>query len=301
MSEPFLTVKASGYGGRGYASIFDPDSGPLPGVTTVLKAVAAPALTQWAVDQTAAYAVANIEALLTRTEDQGWGFLRWYWKRTPDPNSGQIDLLNYHAGVLDEAAEMGRWAHSFLEATLLDTFEPTPMNELHDQMANVIGLWVLDNDIEVLATESTVYGEGYAGTFDLLAEVNGVKMLIDAKTSRAVRDSHVAQLGALGAAHTMAVEVDKGTKDAVAHTKTVGGAKTTRYFVPEVLPAFESYAVLQIRPDDVDSKGRAIPAFCELHTIPHEAIEAGFQMFKGALAIKHAEKTLRAWKAGNDD
>ena len=106
--EPKLRVRSSGHGGSGYKH---PHTGDVvPGVTTVLKRLDKPGVLQWAVDNTAAYAVANVDGLLNRTEEQGFGFLRWYWKR--DPLKGDLsDIRNYSDGVLNDAAELGTMMH----------------------------------------------------------------------------------------------------------------------------------------------------------------------------------------------
>jgi ATP-dependent exoDNAse (exonuclease V) beta subunit len=46
--------------------------------------------------------------------------------------------------------------------------------------------WKTDNDVEFLEVERLVYSKQYeyVGRFDLIAKVNGKKMLIDYKTSK---------------------------------------------------------------------------------------------------------------------
>ena len=292
MTSPFLASKTSGYGGRGYANPFEKKKITVPSVTTVLSAVNAPQLTQWAVNQTCGYYAANPEAVYNRTAEQAYFMGQWYWKREPNFDSSEYNPFNYHKGVLNEAADQGTWAHAFLEAQLRGTEEPTPLTPQHAQMAEQIVFFLMDNDFRPVAIESTVFGQGYAGTLDGIAEINGVLTLFDAKTSRGVYESHMAQLGALGAAHTMAVEANVGEPGAVEVTKTIDGKKETRWFRPEPLPPFTDYGVLQIRPDDVARDGSPIDAFCKFHPIAQEVIDASFGIFEGALKIKQAQRLV---------
>lgn len=292
MTSPFLASAKSGFQGRGYKAIFEEEPVLVPSVTTVLGAVASPALTQWAVNQTCAYYAANPEAVFNKSVEASYYMGLWYGKRKPEFDSSDYDPYNYHKGVLQEAADQGTWIHEFVEATLNDDFEPTPQNAQHEQMAEAFVLWLMDNDVTPVITEKTVYGVGYAGTLDGIAHINGKLTLFDTKSSRAVHESHRAQLSALGAAHTMATECDPKDEGAVKHTRTLAGVKDTKWFKPEPLPAFTDYGVLQIRPDDYNNKGEFVPAFCEFHPITNEVIDASFGIFQGALQIKQAQRAV---------
>lgn len=297
MTSPFLAYATTTLDGRGYKDIFDTGK-KLPSITTILKSMAMPGISQWAVNNTVAYCAVNAEELASREPDMAYAYGRWYWKREPEFDSPDYDPFNYHAGVLQDAADQGNFIHAYIEARLLGLFEPDPQNEAHEQMINAFELWFADNDVEPELIEATVYGDGYAGTFDGLGKINGVRTLWDNKSSVGIRDSHVAQLGAIGAAHTVAIEAGDGVDGAVEHTRD----GVTKYFVPEALPGFEQYGVLQVRPDSVNHKGEFIPSFCRFEVIPHEAVEAGYVMFRGALDIKTAgavvSKALRELEKG---
>lgn len=300
MTTPRLTVSRSGFGGRGYKAIFEEKTPIVPSVTTVLKSVNKPALIQWAADQVAAYAVTHLEELEQRDIETGFTYLRYYHGRfKPDDfDNPNFDLYNAHTGVLHDAAEMGNWIHEFIECDLRGWIEPEPTRIEHEQMAEAYLLWRMDQDIEVYATEATVYGDGYAGTADLFAKINGVNGLWDVKSSRSLWSEHTAQLAALGAAHTMAVEAEKGDKNAVYHKiepkiAEENGVEQDSYWVPEPLPPIQQYGIIRVRPDDYDNKGEFIPAFSELVTFSQKAIDAAFTMFQGALLIKEAENRLK--------
>lgn len=299
VTDPFLAVKASGSGGRGYKDIFSAEPELLPSVTTVLKALGNDALVQWAVDNTCAYYAANPEAVYSRDAEAVYYMGKWYHGREPEFDTAEYDPHNYHKGVLNDAANQGTWIHEFIEATFLGTEEPTPLTLQHQQMAEAFMLWYLDNDVVVERVETTVFGEGYAGTLDWFGSVNGRPVsLNDNKSSRKVHQSHRVQLSALGAAHTMAIETDDLDPAGKEHTRTRDGVKETRWFRPEPLPAFAGYGVLQVRPDDYNYKGEFVPAFCEYHVLSNEVIDESFNVFKGALQIVKSERRLKALLKG---
>lgn len=305
--EPKLRVAASGMGGSGYRipTRQDDKGKPLlvPGVTTVLGALDKGGIVQWAVDNTAAYAVANIDALLNRTEEAGYGFLRWYWRRMKesDFDNPDVDIRDASNGVLNDLAELGTMTHDWIADFVLDNFPEDLVRPEQEQMAAEFVDWFNNHDVQPVLVEKTVVGDGYAGTLDHLWIVDGVATLIDAKTSRHTRDSHIAQIAALGAANYMMTEVTADHPDAVEY-ETKKWGKT--YWIEEPIPAFSEYAILHLRPDDYDAKGNFVPAFCELKKIPHEEVEAAFDIFQGALQVKNAEsrlKRLRKEKLADDE
>ena len=206
MSSPKLRVRASGLGGHGYAlpTRLSENGKPLivPGVTTVLGALDKSGVVQWSIDNTAAYAVANIDALLNRTEEQGFGFLRWYHKRMKesDFDDPTIDIRDYSNGVLNDLAELGTLTHEWVEAHLNGDFEPELVRDEQVQMVERFLEWEADHDLDVRATEATVFGydrdgNGWAGTLDGIVGIDSVYTLWDLKTSRRIHKSHYAQGG----------------------------------------------------------------------------------------------------------
>lgn len=300
--DPKLRVAASGYSGSGYRvpTRLGEDGKPLlvPGVTTVLGALDRPGVLQWSIDNTAAYAVANVDALLNRTEEQGFGFLRFYAKRMKesDFDDPMVDIRNYSNGVLNDLAELGSLTHDWIADFVNDFPEPDlTRNEQADMIEKFLE-WYAEHEIEVVVSEVTVVGDGYAGTLDHIWIIDGIPTLVDVKTSRATRDEHFAQLAALGAADAMMVEVPEGTPGAVEYTRTSKGVKHTSYWIERPVPAFSQYAILHLRPNDYDSKGNFVPAFCELKIIEYDLIEAAFELFEGALKARHGQARLKAVK-----
>ena len=60
----------------------------------------------------------------------------------------------------------------------------------------------------------------------------------------------------------------------------------------KTLPGFQKYAIIQIRPNDYDSKGNFLPAFCKMHVISQEEIDAGYLLYLSAQACSMSAKML---------
>jgi hypothetical protein len=189
-------------------------------------------------------AVAEGEKLLGMADAKAWGFLRFYWKRTPkDPLSGDIDLSSYHHGVLSDAGELGDSVHEWVEADLFGLPFPDVSNR-NQKFWECVAAW---NDFKSKHTiiphrvENTVWnnsgdGLGYAGTFDLLLEIDGEMYLIDIKTSRGLYSSTWMQLAAL---YNAPVLLDEG-EDGVDR------------FITDWQKPVKKLAVIHIRPTDDD-------------------------------------------------
>lgn len=274
---PELSVKQSGFGGRGYKH---PLTGQVvPGVTTITGAAHKPALLQWVVDQTAAFAVANIDSLLNRSELQGWGFLRWYHKRNPLPLEEGTDIRNFHVGVLNDAAELGTSMHDLIEADV-DNRRPYPDTSFEPpQFHQMVPVWEQfksEHTIEPLFTEATVWNSelGYAGTFDGLWLIDGKLYLIDIKTSRNTWPEHHMQLAALLNADVIVTRNEEGE------------------WVEIPLSDFqiEGVKIIHIRPDDTENDGTPKPAYIEM--LDGEDLDLHWNGFKGLLMYKTAERAI---------
>lgn len=67
-----------------------------------------------------------------------------------------------------------------------------------DEYAAVMSFatWYAEAKPKILATETVVWGDGFAGTVDLVVEIDGQKWIIDLKTSQSVWPSHEIQVSA---------------------------------------------------------------------------------------------------------
>lgn len=292
--EPKLRVRASGLGGSGYAIPTRPvekDGKPLivPGATTVTGVERADGITQWAVDNTAAYAVEMADRLLDKSKNQGFNMLRWYHHRKPDPDDPTVDLTNYSNGVLSDLADFGTWIHDYIADSLFDRPTEDPPTEAHYSAIEAFEIWASEHVIEPIATEITVFNpeHGYAGTLDHIISVDFEPMLLDVKTSRNINGGHLKQLSCLGAADVWMRE--DPARGAAYETRKWG----TTYWSEDVVPSFSSYGILQVRPDDYDKNGKPVPAFAELHRVPQEIVDASFDGFLGALAMRKSNKVVK--------
>lgn len=294
--EPKLRVSASGLGGSGYRipTRLDENGKPklVPGVTTVLGVLDKGGVVQWAVDNTAAYAAANIDRLLGMEDSRRYGFLRFYHSRMKpaDFDNPEIDITDYSNGVLNDLAELGSMTHDWIADFVNDLFVEDLVRDEQVEMIDAFLEWWDQNDVQVVSSEITAVGDLYAGTLDHIWIINGVPTLVDVKTSRAIRNTHIGQLGALGAADSYMKQVDKDYPGAVEYVTKKWG-KT--HWVEEPVPAFSQYAILHLRPSDVTSQGVYMEPFCKLEIISQEKIEAGYRLFRGALGARLAEKELK--------
>ena len=271
-------------------------------VTTALGAVGDPAgLIHWNVEQTALYAITHLDDLLNRTEEAGVRYLQYVTKKQKPEvlDDPELNVFSASRIILDDLSATGNYIHQYIDDDLNDRFPLEPVRADHVEMVEAWHAWRSEHDVTVHATEATVFGDGYAGTGDFWATVDGVPMLIDVKSSRKVGNSHIGQLAALGACDTMAVEVSEGTEGAVYHKLTPAvaaqhGGQVDTWWIPRATPPFEKYGVLQVRPADYHrTTGEYLEPFCKLHIISQEKIDAGWQYFQAGLLARHAEKALK--------
>lgn len=303
MTSPKLSTHQSGYGGRGYADIFNVNKGKtLMSITTALGAEDKPGIRAWERQQIAAFAVTHVDQIAAKDTEVGYRYLQavphFLTPEKHDQLDFDVDLWNAAEVALNDAAEAGTYIHEYIEDYFNDNFPENPMREDHYQMVEAFHTWEAQHDIEVLATERTVYGPGYAGTADFFAKVDGVVTLIDWKSSRNIQSSHKAQLAAIGASTTTAREVHKGFEGAVKYklqpkvAEEYGGQEFA-WFVEEPLPDFQQYAVVQIRPGDTDKYGGWIEPFCEMHVIPQAEIDAGWSLFQACRDVRLAQREMK--------
>lgn len=304
MAEPKLRVRASGYGGSGYLipTWLDDDGKPtkVPGVTTVLGALAKPGIPQWVADNTAAFAVAMAPELLRKSDEQAFNLLRWYHTRNPDFDDPTVDLRNYSNGVLNDLANLGTITHDWIEARVWDDFEPALIRWEQEQMAEQFVTWLEANDVQPVVSEVTVVNTGThdAGTLDHIWIINGVPTLVDVKTSRNTHLTHVAQLAALSASNVMMREHATAVPGSAEYKTKKHG---TTHWTEDVLPSFSQHAILRVRPDDVNHKGEFVPAYCKLDIIPQWKVDTAYEIYLGALRVKHAENRIKTLEKEHAD
>lgn len=168
----------------------------MPGVTTILGVLDKPALVWWGMRvglRAAAQIVQEYDVSTFSTDPQidGKNDVGDWEKATKE-----LKLTTNH--VRDNAGARGNIAHAGAEEWI-KTQKPfdlsTASGEAKGYYQSAASFFV-EVDAEWLASEVMVWSmkRWYAGTFDLLARVNGKLVLLDLKTSKDVYDTHWLQL-----------------------------------------------------------------------------------------------------------
>jgi hypothetical protein len=159
------------------------------GVTTILKTVIAKeALIAWAVKLSGEYMLQNFK---------------------PDTlyNAQQIKELIKNATLahkkeVQKAGNIGKYVHEWIEKYIqakMYNEDPPEKPEVNLVAINSFLKWEKENNVKFHQTEKVVYSRryDYAGTLDFIAEVNGVKVIGDFKTSNYIYpESYFLQLSA---------------------------------------------------------------------------------------------------------
>jgi len=178
MTSPALAETVKGKG-RHYR---DPRSDELvPSVTNVVGLLDKPALPRWAARETAK-AAWNLRASLDALgEEEAVAVLKSSPWRTSQ-----------------RAADRGTSIHAWLDAAV----SGLPLPALEGQALEYVdaaAAWVERWQPVALHTETTLFGDGYAGTVDAILEIDGDVWLVDYKTSSGLYPEVALQLSALAA------------------------------------------------------------------------------------------------------
>lgn len=200
---PHVTPANTGCGWRGYAH---PDGKPSalsgtvyhPSVTEILTCTAKPALVRWS---------ANVERDLWRQaaidlHADTAGTVTLSPIAYADTLDRRVGQLRAYQREQQAALDIGSAAHKLVEYEIRKGLGQTvgrapevPPKSLWAVMA--VQDWFLAHQVKPLFVECQVFGGlGYAGTFDLLAKVDGQVALIDWKVSKALYPEHDVQAAA---------------------------------------------------------------------------------------------------------
>jgi hypothetical protein len=160
-----------------------------PSVTTILSVIAKPALVPWA-SKVEREMVLEISAGLYEDVHGTPKMSRTAWLTTMQNRLGKQKAAQKQ---LERAGEIGSQVHALVEWTLRSKMdqEAGPSPCITDKAMWAFMAWEdwrRSVHLRPLAVEQVVYSEqhGYAGTLDLLAEVEGVPSVIDWKTGKAI-------------------------------------------------------------------------------------------------------------------
>lgn len=247
MTTPKLAKSVRGKG-RMYTH---PDGHDVPSVTNIIDMMNKPALPRWAAKSVAERAW-EIRARLASADQEQRDY-------------AVAELKGAPWKYATKRADVGSVVHDIADALATDTDLPTfgvEEGAYADQFLD----WATSMDVQFLASEVTVFGEGYAGTFDWLADIGGRNVLGDHKTGKAVYDEVSLQLAALRYAQTWIVDDE-----------------------PSIAQPIDACAVLHLRKDG-----------WTLYEV--DTGEAAYKAFRGLLSAwrwKHRDDdTLTMWQEG---
>lgn len=222
-------------------------------VTTILSGgVPKPALTSWAAKMAAEYAAERIEELATLVKSEG--------------DVGRREAIDRIKGApwrqRDNKADIGTAVHDVAEQIVLEGTNSVKVDDLGEDVLPyvraVYRFW-RDWKPEPIVAEATVWSRewGYAGTLDLIADIDGYgRCLLDWKTSKGIYGEVALQLAAYVNADF--VLLDDGTEMEIPHPIDQVGA-------------------VHLRPDGSYA----------VHLIPVDAIEPHWYGFLYAREVAH--------------
>ena len=227
--------------------VYRPDEGKwvsYSGVTSVMSDVLAkPALMQWAVSQERSWDIGVAYSLPAKKDESPEEYARRFNAKAGKPGA--------YRQTSEAAAARGHVVHAAIEAYMrkrMDLpFEVPEMSDTEKQMFRNFAEWEKGHPIVPIRAESKVCDDDlrYAGTFDLLCEIEGQLVLADFKTGK-VSDrtfpEHSLQNSAYGAAlmklgfppmRGLIIQVDRELGPTRAH-----------WLEDDLTPAFESFKSL---------------------------------------------------------
>lgn len=122
--------------------------------------------------------------------------------------------------ILKEAAEDGTFVHERVEQLIKGyTVNTEFLNAKQARCLMAFVDWAKKTKPDWTATEIKVYNHllRYAGTIDVLCEINGEPWLIDIKTSNYIHDSYSAQVAAYAEAYSAHLVANKQFKAGILH------------------------------------------------------------------------------------
>jgi hypothetical protein len=158
------------------------DGKPLTGVTTILGVIAKPALIAWAAKETVKYLDNNKPKTV---EIAGVKVIPY----TPDQFHDALDKAKAaHRAKKDSTADIGTKIHAWLEKFVKGK-NPKRQAKIGVVTDNFVK-WANENQVKFISSELRVYSEKYwyAGTLDLILEMNGKKYVADIKTTSGIYD-----------------------------------------------------------------------------------------------------------------
>lgn len=156
----------------------------IPSVTTILSAIAKPALVPWAAKVTSEYIADKIKPGVAYDELQ----LNEIFE------SGKKAHLNSK----QSAGQAGTLIHNWISSYIKGEAPDMPVSEEMVRSIEKFLKWVKEYNVEFVASEEMIYSikYGYTGTFDFICRINGELVMGDIKTSSGIWDEYWLQVAA---------------------------------------------------------------------------------------------------------
>lgn len=138
-------------------------------------------------DNTPYVSVTRVLEIIDKPALRYWFGKQVYKAMVVNPSISEQEALSAPYAASDKAKNRGSAVHSVVEAYKAGTAVTQSTEELQP-FINAFFEWANNNHIKIISQEKTVFSKkyGYAGTYDLLATLNGggKNILIDVKTNK---------------------------------------------------------------------------------------------------------------------
>jgi hypothetical protein len=201
--------------------------GPRPSVTTVLEVLSKPALVYWKGQEVARAIYRDSAAFFGK----GWDI-------------GEDDAIKWAMAKADEqrdrAAKLGSSIHLLADMVSRPSEKAVEGFQVSDEEKPYLEAWksfmafLEAQGASIVSSEHAVWGEGYAGTYDLIVKMDDALWMVDIKTSKGIYPEYALQLAAYG--HAAGIILPNDPK-----------------LYP--MPKIDRYAVLHLRPDAYPQDG----------------------------------------------
>jgi hypothetical protein len=201
--------------------------GPRPSVTTVLEVLSKPALVYWKGQEVARAIYRDSKAFF----GQAW-------------DVGEDQAIKWAMGKADEqrdrAAKLGSSIHLLADMVSRPSEKAVEGFQVSDEEKPYLEAWkrftafLEAQGASIVSSEHAVWGEGYAGTYDLILSMDNALWMVDIKTSKGIYPEYALQLAAYG--HAAGIILPNDPK-----------------LYP--MPKIDRYAVLHLRPDAYPQDG----------------------------------------------
>lgn len=196
-------VKTEGFRFDPEAHVYTLDGKPLHGVTSILRVINKPALIQWSADE----ACKHLRACRAAVGDADF---------CSNFEAFLDEAKKAHQKKKEDAGAKGSDVHATVEQIVKNAIDnyggviPFVVHQENPQVSKFLD-WAWSNKVKFLESEKRVYSEEswYAGTLDLVLEMDGKKYIADVKTSSGIYPEFYLQMAAYqGALEEMGEHTD---------------------------------------------------------------------------------------------